>query len=168
MRVLSGLLIAAALVSLGVSVYAHSASGSGEPLRVSALSRIDFDRNFSDMQIVQIDGVESRGYGDPAAGCYAAAFRISLPPNAGIEKIAVGVISALRINSFEVRTEDAGEVSTFSLRNEDMNGIATLALSKSGPPQANLLACYWNDRNPNHCAAICTASLGAKGHGEKR
>lgn len=166
-RIASILLVTSAFAAFGVTVYAQSDSDEAEPLRVSALSQVEFDQNFTDMKVVQIEGVDSRGYGDPAAGCYAAAFRIALPPNAGIDRISAGVISALRTNFFEVRegiadSADYGDAVTFSLSNETMNGIATLALSKSGPLQANLLACYWNDRTPNHCAAICTASLGAK------
>jgi len=149
---------------------AQPAQPESAPVRVSALPNIDFGPHFVDLSVVQKEHIKGRAFGDPASGCYSAVFRVSLPTSASIEKITQGAVASLRANEFEVASivhanPDYNAATSFSLQKQSTQGLATLLLEQNGPRQAELLACYWNERSPLHCAALCEDALKAHARG---
>ncbi len=165
-------LVAAFLAVRGAQVRAQPTTGTSTETATSetvsveseAMSAADFDQNFSAMPTVERDQVAVQAFGDAATGCYSATFRIPIPTNAGLEKLSQGVVGGLRAKFFEVRNivkndpEYSGATS-LTIGSETLTGIATLSIHGSVPRQAELLACYWNQRNPLHCETLCTEAL---------
>ncbi len=165
-------LVAAFLAVRGAQVRAQPTTGTSTEtvtsetvsVETKAMSAADFDRNFSPMPTVEREQVAIQAFGDAATGCYSATLRIPIPTNAGIEKLSQGVVGGLRAKFFEVRNivqnnpEYSGATS-FAIGSEKLTGIATLSILASAPRHAELLACYWNQRNPLHCETLCNEAL---------
>jgi hypothetical protein len=95
----------------------------------------------------------TQAWGEPAMGCYAVSLAL-----AGRASAADDVAAVLRAAGFAVTdATTTGDVATLAFARGDYHGRARANVGDG----ATLVACFWNDREPDACARACDAIIGA-------
>lgn len=108
------------------------------------------------IDLPQDKGVNALAWSDPAAGCHLALFSIPVPKTSASEKILESLSATMAKSDYEL-TSSEGELSPprLGLEGFGVTGIVSLLIAEQPTQSANLLACYWNEREPSYCRSIC-------------
>ena len=115
-------------------------------------------------------GMQARGWSDPAAGCHLLMLRLPIPDTASAEKIIASLSATLLaksdlkllpadIGSSGAPDAATGKASRRRLEGAGVEGVASLVVASAQARQDTLLSCYWNQREPSHCSALCDKAL---------
>lgn len=106
-----------------------------------------------------IGGSTADAWGEPAMGCYAAIVTFSAKGKAGgiAKALRTQVESAVKVSDVvePAATAETG-VLAFAFEKAPYRGRARVSIDAG----VTALACFWNDREPDACAAACTALIG--------
>lgn len=138
------------LVLLCVSVSAQ---------KESELPDLKPNQDWREVKVQVPTSVTARGWSDPAAGCHLALFSLPIPDSAGKDKIASSLSSVLAKSDYQLtKVEEGQSLTRFTLDGFGVTGMATLDVPQGQGRTATLQACYWNNREPAHCQAMCESA----------
>jgi hypothetical protein len=103
----------------------------------------------------------SRAWGEPAMGCYAAAFELRGGDDTA-DAIATDVIAGFGGTLALTGTQrTAGRIDAAFARGAYRGELRVTIVAAGGAPTVSVLACFANDREPDACAATCAKLMGA-------
>ncbi len=149
--------LAGGIGSLAVphSVYAQEQPTSARP----SLPDLQPDKDWQVIDMNDDTDVRSRAWSDPASGCHLALFALPLPESAAADKILESMSAVLAESDYQlskIESEDKPERLSFS--GFGVTGIATLIVPAGKVREASMLTCFWNEREPSYCRALCDAA----------
>lgn len=120
---------------------------------------------WQELTIEPEEGIAARAWSDLADGCHLVSYRVAIPPTAEIDALTKSFAKTLGKADLTIAdAQSADDGQWVSLAGEGLDGIANVFLSRQAPAQgsstAGLQACYWNNREPDRCRAICQRVLG--------
>ncbi len=112
-----------------------------------------------DWQVIEVPenkDVGARAWSDAAAGCHLAVFSLPVPAAASSDKIIESLRATMAKSDYEL-TNSEGELSPprLGLTGFGVTGIASLLIAGESNRSAQVLACYWNEREPSYCRSLC-------------
>lgn len=111
------------------------------------------------LEIAVPKGMQMRAWSDAAAGCHLALFSIPIPDRAAEDKIVESLSATLAKSDYHLAKLEGDQRPTrFELEGFGVTGLASLHLPEGQGRTATMLACYGNDREPQHCRAMCEAA----------
>ena len=130
----------------------------------AVLADLNPGEGWQELPLEPAKDLAGRAWSDPAAGCHLVSFQVPIPATAQIDPLIERFAKTLaKADLTMADVEGLGDSRQMSLAGESLTGIANLQLQRQAPTKgsssASLLACYWNDREPDHCQAICQRSL---------
>ena len=145
-----------ALASMGL------AQDKAQPAPV--LADLNPGEGWRELSLRPANDLSARAWSDPAAGCHLVSFQLPIPATAQIEPLMERFANTLAKAELSIAdVQGTGDGRQVSLAGESLVGIANLQLQRQSPTEGSssaiLLACYWNDREPDHCNAICQRVL---------
>lgn len=101
-----------------------------------------------------------RTWSDPAAGCHAAILARAAGQDAVVEKAMPAMQDTLLKAGLRVwGLENKNEQAHFQIEGDAVAGIGRLSFSGNATRVATLRACYWNEREPKRCQALCNKAM---------
>jgi hypothetical protein len=156
MRQASVLLVLSLLVLLGAVVSAQVTTPAPN------LPDLKPSKDWREVEVQVPTSVTARAWSDPAAGCHLVLFALPIQDSAGRDKIASSLTSVLAKSDYQLTKQDGKAQDRFSLEGFGVQGLATLDIPQGQGRTATLLACYWNNREPAHCSAMCDEAMQGK------
>ncbi len=104
-------------------------------------------------------GVSARAWSDLADGCHVVEFALNVPETAGLSPMRATLNAELAKVGLSLTESPDGPSQ---LNGPGITGLAELQLHTTPQRSAQLLACYWNEREPARCQAICKRTLTAQ------
>ncbi|MCP4449449.1 MAG: hypothetical protein GY811_29560 [Myxococcales bacterium] len=146
-------MIASALVATGVGAQPTNTAPA-----MPKLSDLNPGEGWAEHGVIAPEGGQARAWSDPADGCHLALFALPAGENVGLAPMRASLKLALGAAKLATREDEDG---ILRITGAAVDGLVGLHLESKPNRSAQLLACYWNDREPARCEAICLRTLDA-------
>ena len=146
-------LVACASGALATGVYAKSNEGSKASSDLPDLHPGD---GWQERSPFPPEGGQARAWSDPAAGCHLSMFTLPTSESAGEGPLRASLEKVLAQSDFVFSQDESGFLRVTGV---DLDGLASLSIIDEPTRSASLVACYWNEREPTRCQALCLRAL---------
>ncbi len=140
----------------GVLVTAAYAKSTSTRKASSALPDLNPGEGWEEQTALPPKGGEARAWSDLAAGCHLALFTLPASERVGEAPLRASLEATLAAEKMAISDDDSGFLRITGVA---LDGLASLSIGDTPVRSASLLACYWNEREPARCQALCLRAL---------